>query len=315
MTRYYSIEIENEDGSPFATFTSFPGGVNDPSAQHVEFDVPVWALATPNGAVSIRIWGVSLTQISQASDYNGKGVKLFGGMQKGLPLANPDQAGLLAQGTIYQAWGNWIGTSQYVQFTVIANGAALGEKLNIVLDWKKGETLGAAVTRCLQTACPGFTVDDQTSSNLVLATDETGFYNSLISFAAYVKQVSSALLGIDYRGVDILIRESGFVLFDGTFPGAPLQISFNDLIGQPTWIDPGTVQVTCVMRADLQPTDYVLLPPGFGTLAPSNANVVPKDRSVFQGAFLIVEMRHLGAFREPDAMAWITTMNCTPAPA
>ena len=32
----------------------------------------------------------------------------------------------------------------------------------------------------------------------------------------------------------------------------PIQIAFTDLVGQPTWVQFGTVSIPCVMRSDIQ---------------------------------------------------------------
>lgn len=320
--RYYRIEVFNEDGSAYQRdgvpvgWTSYVGGKTVPTALQVEFDVPVTLLATPLGAASIKIWGIALQLAGQASDFNGKMLKLYAGMQKGLPLANPAQSGLILQGSINQAFGNWIGINQWIEFIVVTNGAALGESLNIVLDWKKGTKLADAIQQTLATAVPKFKVEVTISDKLVLSEGQAGFYQSMTQFAQYLKQVSLAILGgaDGYSGVDVLITEDTFKVFDGTTPAAPKPIAFNDLIGQPTWIDPATVQITTVMRADLEPTDYIQLPATQVTTTAGSLSQY-RNKSVFQGPFFIREMRHIGNFRQADALAWVTTMNCSPTTA
>lgn len=310
--RYYSIQILEPDGTQFALFTSLVNGKTDLGALQVEFDIPVTTLATPIGAASVKIWGVPLSTIGQASDFNGKLMKVFAGMQKGLPLANPAQAGLILQGSINQAFGNWIGNNQWVEFVVVTDGAMLGEQLNITLSWKKGVLLSTAIEQTLAVAAPDYSVTTSISENLVLGADEHGYYTSMLQFAQYLKTVSAAIIGGAYQGVDVLIADKTFKVFDGTTPTDPFPIDFNDLIGQPTWIDPGTIQVTTVMRADLEPTDYIRLPPGQVTTSAASQSQY-RDKSVFQGAFMINEMRHIGNFRQADALAWITVMNCSPS--
>lgn len=311
MSRYYSIQILEPDGTQFALYTSFPNGKTDTGALQVEFDIPITTLATPIGAASVKIWGVPLQTIGQASDFNGKQMKVFAGMQKGLPLANPAQAGLILQGSINQSFGNWIGNNQWIEFVVVTNGAMLDEQLNITLSWAKGATLASAIEQNLAVAAPTYSVVTAISDKLVLGADEHGYYTSMTQFAQYIKQVSANIIGGAYQGVDVLISEKTFKVFDGTTQADPFVINFNDLIGQPTWIDPGNIQVTTVMRADLEPTDYIKLPPGQVTTSASNQSQY-RDKSVFQGAFMINEMRHIGNFRQADALAWITVMNCSP---
>lgn len=310
--RYYRIEIGNTDGSSFAVYTSYVDGSTDPGALQIELDIPVAPYATPLGGALVRIWGVALTVISQASDFNGKSIKVFGGMQKGLPLANPAQSGLLVSGTIFQAFGNWIGTNQTVDFVIVTDGASAATPQNVVINWKKGTKLSDAVASTLSTAAPSLGRNISISPDLVLNADETGFFQSITQFAQYVKKVSADIVGGTYQGVDIVLRESTFSVYDGTTPTPPVQISFNDLIGQPTWIEPLTIQLNCVMRADLSVGDYVKMPQALVTTTQQSLSQY-RDSSVFQGVFQIVLIRHVGSFRQPDASAWITTINAIPA--
>ena len=326
--RYYSIQIYYptdggaNSGKLYKSYTSFVNNKTDPGAQQIELDIPVTSLAIPEGAASIKIWGVDLLTIAQGSDFNGKTIKVYAGFKPGLPLAtlasNRLQAGLIVQGLIVQGFGNWVGTNQWLELIVTTNGnTAIGQDLNITLNWQKGVPLQNAVTQTLQTACPGYTVSGTISPNLVLAANETGYYHSLIQFAQHIKDISAALLNppgstSNYTGVDIVVSETGFLLSDGTSPKTPTKILFTDLIGQPTYINPGEIQVIVAMRADIQPTDYIILPTTLITIAPGDP-LVPADRSQFQGTYLVKSARHVGNFREPDALAWVTVYNCAPA--
>ena len=318
--RYYSIQLFNDDGSVAntpdgkpAVWTSFVNGMTNLGALQVDIDVPVTTLATPIGAAMIKIWGVSLPTIGQAANFNGKLIKVYAGMQRGLPLANPTQAGLILQGVVQQAFGNWIDTNQWIEFIVTTNAqTALDQAQNITFTWPKGTAMGDAIKQTLAKAAPTYTATINTSSALVLSEDENGYYYSLGQFAQYVKETSAAIAGADSPGVDILVTETQFIVSDGSSPAKPTLISFQDLVGQPTWIAPGQIQVTTVMRADLQPLEYIKLPPSAVTLSPSDA-LVPADKSVFQGSFLIASARHVGNFRQPDAASWVTVFDCSPA--
>src|ERR1700744_2285715 len=72
-----------------STFTSWVNGANDPGALNVEFDVITYPFNTPQGSSSIRVHGVGLGMIAQASNLNGQNIRLSAGMKKGLPLATP----------------------------------------------------------------------------------------------------------------------------------------------------------------------------------------------------------------------------------
>ena len=111
--RFYRIEIDG--GS--TVFTSYANGQNIQGALQVELDIPVAAMHSPdNAGAFVKIWGVPLSMISQANNLNFKGIKVYGGFQKGLPLANPKQSGFLVRGFISQSFGNWQGTDNVARF-------------------------------------------------------------------------------------------------------------------------------------------------------------------------------------------------------
>ena len=83
--RYYNIQINNEDDSPFATFTSYVNGQTDLGALQVDIDFPVSPLSQPLQGGSLTIWGIGLNQLGGAANFNGKQIIVKAGMQKGLP--------------------------------------------------------------------------------------------------------------------------------------------------------------------------------------------------------------------------------------
>ena len=307
--RYYKIVLTNPETGNARTFTSLsPEGKNLPGALNVELDVPVVPFATPYGAAFVHVDGVSLADIGQASDFNGSAISVYAGMTKGLPLANPAQAGLIAQGYVFQAYGNWIGTEQSLDLIINPGTGTGADPKNIVFNWKKGTPFADAVTSTLTTAFPGYTVAVSVNPRLVLPADEVGYYATTGQFAAYLKSMTAAILGGGYAGVDVILTEKAFSVYDGSTISAPKAIAFPDMIGQPTWIDPLTVQVKLVMRADLGVGDFIKFPPAQVT-NPGTTSPFVNAKSTFQGAFQVGAIRHVGNFRQPDAASWVTVVN------
>jgi len=316
--RYYRIVISDPvSGKELQNFTSFQNGQTDPGAMDIELDVSVVGFATPAGAPYVRIWGVSLTQISQAADFNpnfqagtsGKQIQIYGGMQKGLPLANASQARLLVSGTIQQAFGNWIGTSMTLDIVFTAGSQLQNVPANLTWSWAAGTTLSTMIKGTLAQAFPDYTADVNISSSLTLNHDEPGFAGTLLVFAQYVKDVSQRIVGGSYRGVDISLADKKFIVFDGTTPTTPKAILFTDLIGQPTWREFAVVQLTCVMRGDLVVGDYVTLPRGqLTTTAQSYSQA--RQRSAQQGTLQVISVRHVGRYRNPPGESWATVVDC-----
>lgn len=306
--RYYRIEIANEDGSPYATYTSFVNGATDPGALHVEIDITDAVYATPVGGSFVRIWGVPIKVVSQSRDFNEKRIRVYAGMQRGLPLANPAQAGLLVEGRIIQAFGNWVGVNMTLDLILRPDTGSDVDKKNIVLNWAAGTQLGDALRSTLATAFPGRTINVQVSSGIVQPRQETGYWSSLEQFAIWLKAKTIGAIGLNYPGVDITVTENGVRAYDATSPATTRDIDFLDLIGQPTWINPATVQVICVMRADVNVGDYVRLPKTAPVTTPQSQSQY-RNSSVFQSSFLVQQVRHVGAYRTPDAASWVTVID------
>jgi hypothetical protein len=307
----------------------------------------------------IRVWGIPLADIAQAASlstpfaaplYN---VVFSGGMGKGLPLANPAQAGPIVRGSVFRAVGNWIGTDMTLDLylaaisstAAVSAGNASVPALpvnNFSFNWTAGQPLAAAIRSTLQTAYPGMPIQIMINPGLVLDRIEPGIYSTLGEFADFINRRSNAILGPgnpQYQGVQIATRDGGLVVYDGTASppsgttasaastgGAPapafktVNIAFTDLVGQPTWIGANQIQVTCILRADIQVGDSITLPPSQATVTAAAAIqsnptffTGPKWSSQFQGTFQVQTVRSVGNYKGESGSAWVTTLNAVTA--
>lgn len=325
MSRYYAIALSNaKTGEPIVskalaglnaamTYTSFVNGKTLPGALNIEMDVFVSPFNLPSGLQTVTIWGVPLAEISQANDLNGAAISVYGGMQAGLPLANPKQSGLLITGYVFQAYGNWIGTEQTLSL-VIAPLETTASQTNLVLNWKKGTVLASAINATLKAAYPSLKTNVAITSNLVVANDVVGPFDSIVSFAQFIKERSIEIVGGNYGGVDIRLTQDTFYIYDGTTQTKPKMLAFADLIGQPTWIDPATVQAKFVMRADLLPGDFIVFPKTPVTASSGSVSPLADQKLTFQGTFRIAYVRHVGNYRQADAASWVTVINASTPP-
>lgn len=315
MSRYYSVEIEGG-----ATYTSLVGGQTDPNALNVELDISVVGAATPVGGAYVRVWGVGLKAISQSRDLWNKKITVRGGMAKGLPLANPAQAGVLASGLITKAFGNWIMTDQTLDIIFSASAATNGTggvnpkhpNNHLVLNWKKGQALGPALQQALTTAFPGVKIALNIAKNVVAPQDQPGFFANLQQLAFYVGRMSQQIVGGSYQGVSIVHTGSQITVADQGQSGVGT-LSYTDLVGQPTWIGPQTIQFKTIMRADLNVLDKITMPKTWINSSSEGAATAGTNMQAvaFQGQFQIVSMRHVGNFRQPSGDAWCTIFEAT----
>jgi len=332
--RYYDLSLYKPDDkdtkTPIYTWTSHPKGKFDPCALGISFDAMVCSMDTPAGGTPIRLTGIHQEDLKQSTrfgqhiDSNGKlqpGLLavLKGGMEQGLPLANPAQKGVLLRGQILQSFGNWEGTDMTLDFVVYGASFTTNNPGDIVLNWKAGTPLSQALQDCLKVAYPDTPVTIQISSKLVMSSDDPSHHYTLESLSQHVRELTQGkFLGDNYPGVSIVMQPGLINVFDGTNVDqqTPKQINFTDLIGQPTWIGLGTMQMKLVMRGDLNVGGLVTMPKGLSsapgqveTTAASYSGNVNADM-LFQGKFQIVKIRHIGESRSPDGAAWCTVVDC-----
>jgi hypothetical protein len=355
--RYYNIQLlapggssplTRSDGTVYA-WTSHPNGIlapPDPGALLVELELYVVGTAQVGDTTSYaRVWGIRLDDIGQARNLNGASVVVSGGMGRGLPLANPAQAGPLMRGGVQQAFANWVGTSMTLD--ILFNGNYTGGlppslQHNISFNWPAGTPMGPAVQQALQTAYPDKVVTVDVSPDLVLPNGEYGIYPSVTHFGQYLNLISKRQFGLsqqtsaaytpadtpdgtnNYPGVDIAFDPAGNIkVYDGTSTPTPKVIAFNDLVGQPTWISYNNLQVTCVMRSDINTSDVVTLPKTRVTVSSAAAQQNPStadpsapvnNNVIFQGTYRVQAVRHSGNYKDPSGLAWVTVLTCVPQP-
>lgn len=315
-------------GRKSLTFTTHPNGLQsapDMGAMHVQFDLPVSSFDSPNGSFYLEIRGVDMATISQASNLQGSQVKIYGGMGKGYPLAKPDQAGLLVVGSVFQAFGNWMNTEMSLNLLIQPFSTPLDQTNypKLVWHWKKGQSIKDAIQQTFANGMSSYSLDfSGVNTDLTAGSDDVGFYGDVSSLAQNIQNISLAANPDDsYQGIRFFIRGNTFYFYDGSSDASPKEIQFEDMIGQPTWIGPDplpTIMLQTVMRADITIGDVIKMPAfnqngsnqtlsGYGMMAPTQqSGQTPKNRALFQGNFMITEMRHIGDSRNPDGGAWVT---------
>jgi hypothetical protein len=338
----------------------FTNGGTNPNALQITLDIPTAAMHLAQANNFIKIDGVGIAELNQASNLTNLNITVYGGMAKGLPLANPAQSGILAQGQIQRSYGNrrdFLTDLTLIMYTggsspssnqttanpntasSIAKPSTNNEPANIVFVWKQGQRLIDAMINALVIAFPKYKITGSISENLVWSSgqDAVAIFATLAQFAEWIHDRSLSMLGgyapdlSLYSGVSIAFQNNTITIYDGSTLTTPKPIQFNDLIGQPAWLEGLTVQAVVCMRGDIQVGDFVTLPPAAGTIesgAPSNQylpspstftagsqfytntpTTTPQDSSIFQGTFHVSRVRHVGQSRDPNGMAWITVLD------
>lgn len=306
--RFYDLQI-TDPTSGKTTFSagSYPNGTYDPGALNVIFDLLVYPQATPMGASTILIEGIDPALLTNAQQFAKQQVTFKGGMGQGLPLANPAQQGLLAQGEVFQVFANWIGTEVNLALVLIPSSYTLANPGNIVLNWTSGTSLSTALQNTLKAAYPKASVQ-MNIADTVLSHDEKHNASTLSGLATLLNDITTT-------GVQIVINGNTIQVYDNTYKPGPKQLVFTDFVGQPMWIQPNVIQIFTVLRGDIQMGDILQMPQGYVNLpgfVQTTANAQPSlnnYKSAMQGNFIVQAIRHIGNLRQPNGNAWTTVIN------
>lgn len=327
--RFYDLTLTDQNGKVLKEWSSYPNGQADPHALNISFDMAISPGDLPAGQSSIVLEGISLEDLTNAQNYgitikngsvtNGANLTLKGGMKAGLPLASPDESGLLVRGSVYQSWGTWVGTDMSLSFLVVPAIYTQQNPGGFVFQWNAGQPINDAITKTLAAVYPGNPIVVQLGNNLIATKSDTGFYATFQQFAQHVQQITKGLIGPTYEGVRMVFNQGTIYVFDG-MSTAPKTITlrFEDFVGQPTWVLPNTIQVKTVLRGDIQVGNILKFPqgfqsaPGFVVNTPTSLPGINKYQSAIRGTFLVTQIRHIGNFRDPDGGAWATLLNCIP---
>jgi hypothetical protein len=316
--RYYSISVfpQATNSTPSKTWSSYPNGKIDPGALQVEFDILGSFLGIPGGdvgACSVTIHGIPLSDLRQAQNYYGSTISVRGGFQKGLPLANPSQAGLLVQGKVWQSFSNWIGDDMSLTFVLVPSVAILDNPGNFSFTWAKGQPISAAIQTTLQTVYPS----PPYKINMAIGNYSTpqaipNHCSTLTEFSQFIYSQTKGLVNIFmWDGVNVWV-------VDGSVTPKPKSLNFTDLIGQPKWVGFNIMQFMTPMRADIQINTMIKMPqglpnaPGTVTTTAVSAPSQAKYQSAFQGTFTVQSVRHVGNFRDPDGASWASIFEAYP---
>jgi hypothetical protein len=306
-------------------------GEHNPASLQVEFNLAQYTGHNAGDITSyVRIVGLPLSDLGQARQYTRKNVIISGGMSKGLPLANPAQRGPLIKGNVFQSFGNWRGTEQSLDMFIAPGFATKETKISPqgrieqpqdwTFTWKKDQKLGDMLQAVLGHIMPGVTAKIQVSDDRTAPMDMPGQYQTFAQFSQWLNYNTRGKFGDDDSGVSLAFDGNVVVAFETkpslAKPERTRDIAAIDLIGQPMWMGWGTVQVTTVLRGDLDIADAIKLPKDFisevklAPVFPNNAGVMraPDSINFGGGTFMITRLQHFGNFRQPDATAWTTVM-------
>lgn len=319
--RYYDITITPRNAAPIRFSSAGLGGKPISSALRVDLDIYQQEFHQAAQNSYVRVYGINYKDISKFADLNPQvpldnpdnfaRIVVKAGMSKGLPLAKPEQQGILVDGVIGQAFANWVGNEITLDLVILPRIGSPAAPINLPLDWKKNQTLEAAVRQSLAVGYPNTPIKGGFSPKLKYPEDQQAIYYDLEQLATYVYNTSKSIdPANNYQGATITYTADGFLLSDGTNQPAAKKIEYTDFIGNTTWLDIATIQAKLVMRGDLTILDRVQFPDTFPQTNLPNSFSQYRNKLSQPGQFQITQIRHVGSSRQPSADSWVTIINC-----
>lgn len=330
--RYYRIELTDKGGEPirdanghkiFPLYTIPEKSGENPisSPLQVMFDINTFGLDNAAQGSIVTIYGLPLSMLRQAVNLQGSVITIYAGFSKGLPLANPDQKGIILKGWVWNAYGNWQDINQTLNLEVkpLHYQDDKGNPLNIDMDGKKGEKLSDVIMRTLKRTYPKEKITVNIHQNLVLQEDWPAPFRSLGQMALALRNITVGMKGgLRYSGVRVVAQKGQINVFDSSTEPEPIGFYAQDIIGQPTWVGGEkfpTISVKTPMRSDINVGNRVTLPMNVisGPLSilsvgSQMAKISETDRLNFSGTYIVQSMRHVGDFYNPSGDAWVTIL-------
>jgi hypothetical protein len=142
--RFYAIKIDGAPsafqavngpvaGAQFSSVVDMRDGKgfqNDPGALRCMLRIEMRNIATVLPNSFVRLYGVDLQMLKQASNLQDLPIEVYAGFWPGLPLATEEApyAGAIYCGTIWQAFGNWEGVDMTLDLLLSAGNSASGRE-------------------------------------------------------------------------------------------------------------------------------------------------------------------------------------------
>ena len=189
----------------------------------------------------------------------------------------------------------------------------LSKPLNIIHNLLPKMPLSQAIRQTLSTVFPAAKLNINISDVLKLGYQDAGMYQSVSQYADQMYKLSRSIMGNQAFGIHMAAHNGTIHVFDDSATDGSVTLEAIDMIGQPTWVDANKLEVKCVMRGDLRPNMLATIPANTLINLSQQAGI-PLAAASMQRTHLtkedisgrIIELRHIGDFRNPDGNYWCT---------
>ncbi|MCO4880232.1 hypothetical protein [Paraburkholderia caribensis] len=308
--------------------TGKDGFADKPNALQIEFDFSSNSDASNGGgSCMLTIRGVPPEVLKAANSINGYSIRVKAGFSQGMPLEDKlaPKYDYILFGQIFGAFGNLVGTDNYLCLPISSYGFARSDNINIELTGNQGDTWQAVVANALTVALfqngqNKFHVD--LSPELVVTESQHhSVHSSFEDLRDFLNRLAVNQIGTAkgkfYPGVSVFMDAGVLTVSDSMTPpqdpnGQYKQIVLDstDFIGNPQWNDNGEVLVTLPMRSDVRVLDRVIMNPATNILVTGGAAALNAEvlSAANQGFYRCSATRHIGNSRSAQGGEWATVL-------
>lgn len=272
------------------------------------------------GASYVQIQGLPLKLLSQAYDFKGKHIRIYGGMTKDY-MVEKDNYGLLLNGIIASPHGNWSGTNQTLSFYFLPE--VFDNKRKITLYREKDQMFSKSIELALKASYPEY--------KIVVDVSAKGDFKALLKHGHKAENLEDFARAVNeqnevYNTNPVRIYERNNTIFvSDKVLGKTISLKNIDFIGQPVWTDNGNISAVLVMRPDIGVNDVIVFPQEtslYGKISPTNdganyyfnrgtdANI--RNNPIFLGRYVVISVQHLADYKSASPNDWATVITVSP---
>lgn len=281
---------------------------NNQNALRITFDLRTYTNIETQGAI-ISVYNLPQSFYQNQSQLVDKRIQLYAGFSPTSQLLRrleikPVLNTLLLSGYISNTIGDY--PNNKIDLIISSTPIKTQDKTKGVLfDLKKGESVKQKIKSALKSLYPLSQVNiGGIESVAVENMIKTLYSNSDLNDIAATYGI---LIYTDFQGFYIADRNPK----GSEFP--PIEISQNEIVGNPTYADFSTINLTLLMRGDLKLGTLISIPTAiFATVSPNQNYIVNAPRSFISGKFLITKIWHIGDSANENPQSWVTNIQAVP---
>lgn len=298
--RTYTLKI---DGKTISELSS-----KNLDALRIAFDLRTYTTSDLQGAM-LSLYNLPQSFYQNQSQLIDKRIELYAGFAQDSQLLKrleikPVMNTLLVSGYISNTIGDYANAK--IDFIISSSPVKTRDKTKGVLfELKKGDSVKQKIKQTLSKLYTMSQINIGGLECVAVENQTKTIYSSLD-----LNEIATAyncVIYTDFQGFFIgdLNPKSG--------ESSPIEIAQNEIVGNPTYSNYSTINLTLLMRGDLKIGSVISIPTKlFATVTPTTTYITNSPKSFIVGKFLVTKIWHIGDSTNENPQSWVTNLNAVP---